>query len=274
MVIRRVVFLKTFFDLYNADFDLSEIVAINQHWQTDNTFSMKYPRPNNALLYFLGCSGKYKQKGEEECREIPKGSIFFVPEGALYDWTFCDVEHDSVATFLFEFALTSPSDGRIRIDEAGIVGHENDGVRALFSKLIHDFSRPRPIPARLKASAYELISHILDSQRKSTIKKSFECIYKGIKYLEDDPKQEKSIEEISEMCNISVNYFERLFKEYSGMSPTSYRIKRKLERARVLLLVGDMTVQQVSYELGFYDTAYFCRVFKKAFGMTPTEVRK
>jgi len=58
------------------------------------------------------------------------------------------------------------------------------------------------------------------------------------------------------------------------MSPTSYRIKRKLERARVLLLVGDMTVQQVSYELGFYDTAYFCRVFKKAFGMTPTEVRK
>jgi AraC-like DNA-binding protein len=47
----------------------------------------------------------------------------------------------------------------------------------------------------------------------------------------------------------------------------------KLERARMLLSVGDMTVQQVASELGFYDTAYFCRVFKKAFGITPTQYR-
>ena len=266
--------MKTFFDLYNEEFNLSEIVVINQHWNSYDSFFMRHPRPNNALLYFIGCSGVYRENGASESVTVPKGSIFFLPESSMYDWTFCDVEEDNVATVLFEFALTDTEGNRIILEGGNSVGYENESVKALFSKLLHDFSRPRPIPSRVKASSYELISYILESQRKSTIKKSFECIYKGIKYLEDDPRQEMSISELAEMCNVSVNYFERLFKEYSGMSPASYRIKRKLERAKILLSAGDMTVKQVSYELGFYDTAYFCRVFKKAFGITPTEAKE
>lgn len=265
--------MKSFSDLYTNEFEISEIVAINQHWQSETGFTMKSPRPNNALLFFVGCRGEYRKNHHSEIMQVPKGSVFFIPENSCYDWIFYDADNSGVSTVLFEFALIDTNGGRIVLEDADTVSLENESVRAFFTKLVNDFSRPRPIPVKLKATAYELISHLLDSQRKNTIKSDFKCIYKGIKYLEDDPVQDKSVAELAELCNVSVNYFERLFKEYSGFTPTAYRIKRKLERAKVLLSVGDMTVQQVATELGFYDTAYFCRVFKKAFGITPSQYR-
>ena len=86
--------------------------------------------------------------------------------------------------------------------------------------------------------------------------------------------QERSISEIARMCNVSVNYFERLFKEYSGVTPAKYRLIGKINRAKLMLETSFLSVEQISLELNFSDSAYFCRIFKKNVGMTPTQYRK
>lgn len=275
MVSKRGGKMEQFFELYNRDFDLSEIVAINQFWQKTNSFSMRKPRSNNALLFFVGCSAVFRRRDSAVCHDIPKGSLFFVPEGACYDWTFCDIDNDGVSTMLFEFALTDKYGKRIRMNGSeGLIETNEETVKALFNMLIYEFSRPRQIPVRIKNAAYGLLSHVLDGCRKETVDDNVRCIYKGIRYLEDDPKQNMTVSELADMCNVSTNYFERLFKEYAGCSPNAYKIKKKMERAKLLLSVSDMTVRQISYETGFDDTAYFCRAFKKHFGITPTQMRK
>lgn len=266
--------MHSFLELYGIDFKLSEIVAINQFWQTQNTFSMKKSRPNNALILFSGCSGRFKPNGSACVYEIPRGSVFFVPEGSGYDWTFYDMEKERVSTVLFEFAMTDSCGNRIGKElEAEIIYMDTDAASMLYNKLICEFSRPRAVPVRIKTAAWELMTFVLESGRKNTVSESVRCIYKGIKYLEDDPKQIKTVKEIAEMCNVSTNYFERLFKQYAGCTPSEYRINKKMERAKLLLSVGEMNVRQISSELGFDDPSYFCRVFKKKFGITPTQMK-
>ncbi len=48
----------------------------------------------------------------------------------------------------------------------------------------------------------------------------------------------------------------------------------RLDNAKRLLCNQSLTVQQVCYRSGFQDVPYFCRLFKRTFGMTPSEYRR
>lgn len=67
--------------------------------------------------------------------------------------------------------------------------------------------------------------------------------------------------------------FDKL-KQLTGQTPARYVLQLKMERARQMLLQGDMTIKQIAYSLGFNDPHYFSIRFKDLFGMTPKEYAK
>ena len=97
----------------------------------------------------------------------------------------------------------------------------------------------------------------------------FAAIYDGIHYIENDALQALSIAQIADMCHVSESYFRKTFKRYSGYSPTEYRLNRKIERAKELLLTNEMTVSEVAEELNFKNIYYFSRIFTKKTGIAP-----
>jgi AraC family transcriptional regulator len=70
----------------------------------------------------------------------------------------------------------------------------------------------------------------------------------------------------------SVYYFARRFKQYTGLSPKQYVLKKRLEHAYNLLCQGQTTVSDVAYQTGFTDQSHLVRYFKKCWGQTPKEV--
>ncbi len=58
-----------------------------------------------------------------------------------------------------------------------------------------------------------------------------------------------------------------------GESPLAYVNKKKIERAQVLLVTEDWSVQEIAYKLGFNDPSYFIRLFKKLTRITPMKYR-
>ncbi len=133
-------------------------------------------------------------------------------------------------------------------------------------------SAPEHFPAALKARAYSLLSEVIKAHHRQRLPLS-EGIREGIRYLENDITQEKSVEEIAGMCHMSLSSFEKQFKAYSGLSPRDYRLERRLERAELLLRNSSMSIRQIAEELGFYDAAAFCKLFKKKKGLSPSSFR-
>jgi AraC-like DNA-binding protein len=65
----------------------------------------------------------------------------------------------------------------------------------------------------------------------------------------------------------------RAFKHSTGFSVGQYRLRARVERAKQLLVEGQLPIKAVSQEAGFYDQAHLTRAFRAAFGTTPLQYR-
>lgn len=65
-----------------------------------------------------------------------------------------------------------------------------------------------------------------------------------------------------------------IFKKYVNQTPNEYLTELRLRKAIELLKSTDMTVLEISYEVGFSGASYFSETFRKFFGCTPSEYKK
>lgn len=262
-----------FTQLYDADYNLEDLFIVRQNWNRGHKFTMSKPRPTDALLLFTDCEAICEREGRTQ--KIPRGALVHVAKGSTYSWRFL-TDGSSAHPLLFEFSMTDPSGAPLSTGRGVNILFDNrfEMFEKYFLRLLDESSRPRRSPGAVKAAAYRLLARVIQHKyRETTIDVDARLIARGIAYLEEDPRQEKSIAEVAEMCNVSLNYFERLFKQYAGETPTEYRMRTKIERAKLFLSLGTMNLGQIAEELGFGDSAYLCRVFRKKTGMTPKEYR-
>lgn len=83
-----------------------------------------------------------------------------------------------------------------------------------------------------------------------------------------------TVEEIAKTYGISKSSLHHSFKKQTGLPFKDYVNRVKIREAEYQLTVTDKTVTHISWLLGFSNVYYFCRLFKKYKGITPTEFRK
>ena len=86
--------------------------------------------------------------------------------------------------------------------------------------------------------------------------------------------RELPLEDIAERLNVSYSTFRRTFREHAGVSPHQYRLHVKVSAAREMLRNTDRLVKEIGCHCGFDDEQYFCRIFKRLTGSTPSEFRQ
>lgn len=83
-----------------------------------------------------------------------------------------------------------------------------------------------------------------------------------------------TVSDIAYEINITEEHFCRIFKQYMGYRPVEYINILKLQRAREMLSDSSLHIYDIAYSVGFNDISYFCKLFKKAFGISPSKYRK
>ena len=94
-------------------------------------------------------------------------------------------------------------------------------------------------------------------------------IMKSVNEHLSDP--EYNVERMSEDIGISRAQLHRKMKEITGISSSEFIRNIRLEQAAKLLSEGKINITQVAYAVGYNNQTHFSTVFKKHFGMSPTE---
>lgn len=91
------------------------------------------------------------------------------------------------------------------------------------------------------------------------------------KYIQKNYRKKLSLQEVASKFNITPNYLSSIFKKYTGMGFSDYVAHTKIKNAQNLLKEGNMKIYEVSDYLGFENSYYFSKVFKKISGCSPKE---
>lgn len=93
-------------------------------------------------------------------------------------------------------------------------------------------------------------------------------------YVKNHLAEKITLEDLSKQVFLSPNYCDRIFKQETGVSIVDYILEKRIEYAKNLLWDLSIKLTLVAKTVGFYDYAYFCRIFKKRTGFTPLQYRK
>lgn len=83
-----------------------------------------------------------------------------------------------------------------------------------------------------------------------------------------------TLEDVARAAGMSANRLQRLFRAAFGMTVFEYVRRRKLERARQALQEEGLSVSEAAYRAGYNSSANFATAFRRAFGVSPKEMRR
>jgi AraC-like DNA-binding protein len=79
---------------------------------------------------------------------------------------------------------------------------------------------------------------------------------------------------LAEVANVSEDYVGQYFKMLTGINPQDYIEYQRMERAIQLLRTSKRSIREIGQDVGYKDTAYFCRRFKMMFGLSAGKMRR
>lgn len=96
----------------------------------------------------------------------------------------------------------------------------------------------------------------------------------AVKYFHENYNKSIRIEEYAGKHGMSVSWFIRNFREYTGSTPAQYILSLRISNAQSLLENTPCNITEIAEIVGYDNPLYFSRLFKKQSGMSPSEFRK
>ena len=104
--------------------------------------------------------------------------------------------------------------------------------------------------------------------------KDSKYVKKAKEYMHKHIYSPFQVKDLAAELFLSPSYLHACFKKETGIPIMTYFNNLRLQEAKNLLALGELSPTEVVEMLCFYDYNYFSRQFKKAFGITPTQYKK
>jgi DNA-binding response OmpR family regulator len=138
----------------------------------------------------------------------------------------------------------------------------NQGVAAVMSKGLF--------------SAGEVLAHLdaaLERRRKLS-SEAQRLVRHAMAYLHEHYAEPISRQDLARHVNMAEDYLTSCFHKEVGIAPIAYLNRYRINQARLLLKQGEASVADIAVAVGFSDSGYFSRVFRREVGMSPEAYRR
>jgi AraC family transcriptional regulator len=95
-----------------------------------------------------------------------------------------------------------------------------------------------------------------------------------ISHIEDNLESELSLAEIAKVAGVSLSHLKTLFRRSTGTPVHQYILRRRVERAKLLLQDGSLSIAQIAFATGFAHQSHLARHMRKILGVTPAAARR
>ena len=115
------------------------------------------------------------------------------------------------------------------------------------------------------------IENVRSMQKTDGIVHSQKYVIKD--YIDRNYKKDISAKDVAGILGYSDVYFSKVFKQLFDDNFINYLTKIRIDRAKVLLKDVSFNIKEVGKSVGYADSNYFTKVFKRSVGMSPSEYR-
>lgn len=151
---------------------------------------------------------------------------------------------------------------------------ENVRITDLLQQLLLSQSTPgAPALFRTKLLFTTLLSEIFDSAKKQLADNDTVVIEQVMEYMRKNYAESITIAQVAMDFNMDRRRLFYLFERQTGITPSNYLIQCRMLKAKELLGTCGCSIKQVAECVGYTDSLYFSRAFKKQTGMSPSEFR-
>lgn len=244
--------------------------------------------PHRSMLFeFFYClEGTVYLELEQQLLQLQAGQLCLIPAGSMHV-ELSDRQHTGTSLF-FVFLNDGVWINRASSSENGtfdLCFGQCIALDPILSNLtLRDIAKELHQPqlgsdTMIKCGILQLLTDISRTIKKQTHKMTAEewkrsVVKDVIACLKNDPGNPAALTELSERCAMSTNHLNSIFRSVTGKTINAYCSELRLQEARRLLETTDIKLRQLADMLGFYDQYHFCKTFKKATGMSPSQYRQ
>lgn len=118
---------------------------------------------------------------------------------------------------------------------------------------------------------YTLIANIIIGKRLNC---DNDIVRDAMKYIGANYMKNITLGDVAKQVNVSRTYFSQIFKEETGENYIDYLNKIRIQKAKELMKFNRYKSYEISERVGFQDSSYFSKIFKKIENKTPSEYIK
>ena len=265
-------------DLINMDivsdtyFNLLQIVHRKDHPQQRwgprmrYYYSIHYIR-NGETVFIIDDKTYHLKKGD---------SIIFYPDQVVYFYTVqetsCDVYWISFNGILADNIIACTS-----FSKKNPVIHSEEDLSYFYEDILKNKGEDPSAHMKIMGYMYILFAEytrITQDNKNAAQANSGTYFQKASEYITKHLSEEIDIDELCRTVNISKSHLYRVFNGETGMPINQYINKLRIEKSLNLLRLTNMTIQEISSQMGFKNQLYFSRVFSDYIGVPPSQYRK
>lgn len=254
-----------------AFFKAEEYIYGKEH-RVDNG---KCPRPHFCMGYILEGEADFQDCAEQKSIHVSAGEMIFVPITSRYisDWK----GNPRVRYISMHFIFEAPDIFSRQQDYMlqKVVPEDQEKTAQAFEYILHHYAGGAQAQLTVLSRFYEILGAVLPKLVTGRSKEMDSRILPAISYMEQHYREGVTVEELAAVSNMSLSRFFPNFRNATGVTPIEYMNHYRVSRAIILLMNNsELSIENISEQVGFESSAYFRRVFKNVTGRTPREYRK